>query len=91
MWLLIVIVPALIWLDFRLFKFYYKVIFKDEDDFNESVKYSVTPDIFSLFKGEYFRDRVAESKLGFFIFLCVGTVGLEIFIVNGIMQRCNLI
>lgn len=82
MWLLIVIIPIIIWLDFHLFKIYYRFFFKNKDDLNDSLKYTVTPDIFSLFKGEYFKDKFAEYKLGGFIFSCIATIALEIFIVK---------
>lgn len=84
MWFLIITVPLFIWLDFYLFKLFYNSIFRDDEDFNDSVKYTFTPDLFSLFKGEYFKDWFAEFKLGGFIFLCVATVLVEIFLLKGI-------
>lgn len=86
MWLLIVFVPILIWLDFHLFRGYFKFIFNDEDDFNKSLKYSITPDIVSLFRGEYFKDRFAEFKLSMFLFLCGVTIVLEILLLRGIIN-----
>lgn len=86
MWLLIIIVPLLIWLDFHLFRIYYKFIFTDEDDFQDSIKYSVTPDLFSLFKGEYSKDRLAEFKLSLFIFACIATIVLEVLLARGIVN-----
>ena len=49
-----------------------KVIFKDRDDFWEAVRFWFTPNFISFFRGEYWRDRFAEMKLGFFILCCVG-------------------
>jgi len=83
MWLIALILsPFIIWGDIKLFKLYYHAIFSDEDDFNESIKYSFTPDLFSLFKGEYRKDYWAECKLGWFSGLCIGTVVLEVFLLS---------
>ncbi len=41
----------------------FKVFFKDKDDFIECVKFWLTPDIISAFRGEYFDDYWAECKL----------------------------
>ncbi|MCB2290751.1 hypothetical protein LGK97_13475 [Clostridium sp. CS001] len=80
--LLIVIIPSLIWLDMHLFKIYYRYIFNDKDDFQNSVKYTLTPDIFSLFKGEYFKDKFSEAKLSGLILFCIITIFIEILIVR---------
>lgn len=83
MWLIVLIMsPFIIWLDAKLFKIFYKLIFRDEQEFNNSVKYKFTPDIFSLFRGEYLKDNFAEFKLGIFIMLCIGTIILEVNIVS---------
>ncbi|MBZ9689152.1 hypothetical protein G9F72_022910 [Clostridium estertheticum] len=82
MLLLIFIIPLLIWFNIYLFKVYYKFIFNDKDDFQNSVKYTLTPDIFSLFKGDYFKDKFSEAKLSGLIFFCIITIVIEILIVK---------
>jgi len=85
MWLIALILsPFIIWGDIKLFKYYFTCIFSDKDDFDESIKYSFTSDWYSLFKGEYRKDYAATSKLSMFCGLCIGTVILEIFILNAI-------
>ena len=86
MWILIFIIPLLIWLDIYLFKVYYNLLFRDEGDFHNSLKYTLTPDVFSLFKGEYFKDRFSEAKLSAIIILSIATIGIEIFIVKGLLN-----
>jgi hypothetical protein len=86
MWILIFIIPLLIWIDMYLFKFFFNIFFSGSEDFNNSVKYSFIPDIFSLFKGEYFEDKAAEFKLSFFIFLCIAAAVLEIWLVNALLK-----
>lgn len=76
------IIIVLLILNIPLYKAYFRLIFSDSDDFRNSVKYSFTPDLFSLFRGEYRKDRIAEMKLSFFYFLCFITVVVEFFIVN---------
>lgn len=86
MWLIVLIMlPFIIWADIKLFRLYFKGIFKDEEDLYESIRYSFTPDLFSLFKGEYMKDYLGEFKLGVFIMLCVVTVILEGVIVKAIL------
>ena len=71
---------------FTVYKVLFNMVFSDRDDFNESVKYSLTPDIISLFRGEYWKDRISEFKLGIFIFLCIIATVIEYWIVNQVIQ-----
>ena len=68
-----------------VYKRIFKLIFKDSNDFNDSIRYSFTPDLFSLFKGNYWKDRAGEAKLSFLIFCCVIIVVVEFFIINSII------
>lgn len=83
--IVLIALPFIIWGDIKLFNLFYKGIFKDSDDFNNSLKYSFIPDLFSLFSGEYFKDYFAELKLSMFMILCIGTILLEIAIANAIL------
>ena len=47
-----------------------KVFFGDFAGFLTALKFWFTPDVFSLFKGRYWDDTMAEMKLGVFIFVC---------------------
>ncbi|HEY5563074.1 MAG TPA: hypothetical protein VIK72_15215 [Clostridiaceae bacterium] len=85
MFLLIFIIPLLILLDIFLFKVYYNFIFRDNEDFQNSVKDTLTPDIFSLIKGEYFKDRFAQAKLSGLIVFCIATIVLEILVVKQLL------
>ena len=53
------------------------LVFNDWDDFLESVRFFLTPDMFSLFNREYWDDRWGEMKLGLWIAACVGCVFAE--------------
>ncbi|MBU5427050.1 hypothetical protein KQI41_11555 [Tissierella pigra] len=83
----IVIIALIIINIFTIYKFLFNLIFIDKDDFNKSVGYSLTPDIISLFRGEYWKDRGGEIKLGFFIMLCIIVTVFEYSIVIGIIKR----
>ncbi len=61
-------------------------IFRDREDINDSIKYSFTPDLFSFFKGNYWKDRVGEAKLTAFIFSCVVVVVVELLIIKWIIS-----
>lgn len=86
MWILIIIIPILTVLDFRLLKIYFKLVFDSKEDFYNSVRYNFIPEIFSLFKGEYLKDKFAEFKLGVFMFLCFITIILEVILVSKILD-----
>jgi hypothetical protein len=46
------------------------VFFGTWDDFLEAVRYKLTPDIISLFRGEYWEDWWAETKFSFWLLSC---------------------
>ena len=61
----------------------YKIIFKAM--FKESVRYSFTPDLFSLFRGQYWKDQIGEAKLSFFIIACISAIAFEYFIIKAVI------
>ena len=68
---------GMLWLTFRL-------MFPSNDEFAESVKYSFTPNLISLFKGEYGKDVMAELRLVGWIFFG-GVIGfMAALIVDGL-------
>ena len=83
---IVIIIILVIINAFTVYKFLYNLIFNDADDFNESLRYSFTPNIFSLFRGEYWKDRLGELKLVFFIILCILATAIEYGIIKAILQ-----
>jgi hypothetical protein len=53
-----------------LYVFLYKKFFADWKEFKEALLYSITPDLFSLFRGRFVKDVQAELKLFFFFAVC---------------------
>ena len=51
----------------------FKPIFGNAQGFGQCVKFWLTPDVFSLFRGEYCEDRWNEMKLGLWIAMGVIT------------------
>lgn len=72
---------------FTVYRFYFHMFFKDVDDINESIRFTLTPDLFSLFRGEYLKDRIGEFKLGLFIMLCFITTMIEYAFVYDLIIR----
>ena len=68
-------------LDIFLFRLYFKIIFGNIKSLQKSVKYSVTPDLYSLMKGKYVKDKLSEFKIGMFIGLIILTIVFEISII----------
>jgi len=71
---------------FTMYRFIFGIIFSNREGFYESVRYSLIPDIISLFRGEYWKDWINEFKLGIFIFLCVMATLIEYWIVSAILR-----
>jgi hypothetical protein len=53
------------------------VLFKDWDNFWDCIKFWLTPDIISLFRGEWIEDQWAQMKLFVWLALCAGAVLAE--------------
>ncbi len=60
-------------------KLLFRLFFDDSEEFWECVRYSFTPDVFSLFKGEYWDDKFKSLKLGVFLAICIGAGALVFF------------
>lgn len=86
MLLLVFIVPFFVWLNIYLFKVFYNFIFDDEQEIENSINYTCTPDIFSSVKGEYFKDKFAEFRLSILILFCTITIVWEFCIVKGALK-----
>lgn len=80
-----IFIIALVILNFPVYRFIYKLIFSDPEDFDESVKFSFTPDFISFFRGKYWQDRWGTFKLRMYIFLCLAVVALEYMAVDMVM------
>jgi hypothetical protein len=68
----------LILVNIPLYYGFYRLLFRDLQDFIDAIFYWFKPDLWSWLDGEFFEDFWAELKLGAFIFLCAGCVYLEI-------------
>ena len=55
-------------------RFLYPLMFEDSDDFWSCVGFSFRPDLFSLFRGEYWEDQIKSFKFSAFL-ICVGGSG----------------
>jgi len=51
----------------------FKPFFGDAEGFMDCVRFWLTPDVFSLFRGEWIEDRWSEMKLGLWLLCGVGT------------------
>lgn len=78
----LVIVILIIINIFTVYRMIFNMIFRDSDDLAESIRYSMIPDIISLFRGEYIKDRMAELKLGIFILACLVVTIIEYSIID---------
>jgi hypothetical protein len=65
-----------------VFAFLAWLFFKDWDEFKEAVIFWFTPNVISLFRGEYWDDRWAEMKLGLWLFCCFGCLCTEILLLD---------
>lgn len=79
-------VIVLILVNIPVYRFLFRLFFVDEEDYDKSVKYVFTPNLLSLFRGEYFKDRMATARLKFYIFLCAIVVILEYLLLDKAMD-----
>lgn len=82
----IMIVIILFILNIPVFKFIYRMFFSDPNEYNESVRYTFTPNIVSLFRGQYWKDKIGTARLQFFILLCLLVIFLEYTLVNKVID-----
>ncbi|MTI47947.1 hypothetical protein [Sporosalibacterium faouarense] len=82
----VAIIGILLIINIPIYKFIFKGFFYDIEDFKESLGYIFTPDLFSLFRGKYWQDRMSEMKAGGFIFLCIVITVLEFFLIQYIFE-----
>lgn len=54
-----------------------RLIFPTWEDFGEAVRFWLTPDLLSMFRGEWAEDQWNELKLLVWIALCAGCVWVE--------------
>jgi len=57
--------------DIPIYYFIFKKIFKSKDEFFGALKYYFRPNLISVAKGEYFKDRENERKIGKFLAICI--------------------
>jgi len=81
-----IIVLVLLVVNIPIYKVIFNSMFSSMDDFYESLRYVFTPDMFSLFRGEYMKDWFGEMKFQFFILMCGGVVFLEYTIISSLLK-----
>ena len=81
-----IIVIVLLVVNIPIFKVIFNSMFSSKDDFYESLRYVFTPDMFSLFRGEYMKDWFGEMKIQFFVLLCGGAIFLEYTIISSLLR-----
>ena len=55
----------------------YRTLFTDVDELADAIKFWITPEIFSAFRGEYWDDIWAEFKLLLLALVCAALVIVE--------------
>jgi len=63
----LILVVVLLIMNIPIYKFIFNLIFVSTEDFQESLRYVFTPDLISLFRGEYAKDWYGEMKVQFFV------------------------
>lgn len=81
-WLHTISVSMALWVvlgiaNFPIYLFAGRLFFPTSEDFWEAFKFSIQPDLLSLFTGEYLKDLYHSVKLSFFIACMTGLVSGE--------------
>lgn len=64
-------------------KLLFRLFFTDLEDFFDCVRLSLTPDVISMFRGEYGEDLTQSFKLGIYM-IAVGASGIAAYL--GVMK-----
>lgn len=73
-WIILIIVNC------PIYYYSFKLIFDSTEDFLDSVRYALTPDIISWVRGEGWDDFAGEWKLMAWLFVSIGAVCLEAYL-----------
>lgn len=83
----VLFVLACVAVDLPLFVLIGKLFYNDIEDFLEGIRFWITPDIISAFRGEYWDDLWEEWKLFAFISACGAFVIGEYYLFDALFQR----
>ena len=64
-------------------RYTFRWTFADLDDFWDCVKFSLTPDLFSMFRGQFFEDMTQSFKLSAYLLLTFGSGVLVYWAITG--------
>ncbi|GAA4849107.1 hypothetical protein GCM10023310_29310 [Paenibacillus vulneris] len=84
-WNILIIIVLLV-INYPLYRFLFSLFFYDEDEFEQSVKYSFTPNFISFFRGEYWKDKFSTMRLQAYSTTCILLVVIEFAIIHYILQ-----
>jgi len=84
-WDMIFIIMLLL-VNYPVYRFIYRLFFYDDNEFNESIRYSFTPNLISFFRGEYRKDKFSTMRLQMYVFLCVIVVVVEFTLLNKVIE-----
>ena len=80
----IILIPLLVAL--TVGKLAFPLVFVDSHDFSDCVRFSLTPNLISLFQGKFFEDIGKSMKLGFYMILVGGSGAFTYFGIVGILS-----
>ena len=81
------LLAILIAVNLPVYYFLWRLTFGCMEDFLECVRYWLTPDIISMFRGEYGEDFWGELKLFWWLALCVGAVAAEYALIHWLFLK----
>ncbi|AEI45716.1 hypothetical protein [Paenibacillus mucilaginosus] len=76
----------LLLLNLPLFRRLFRLFFPDEDDFRAALQFSLTPDLISLLRGRFLKDKWEETRLLFFVISCLAVTYGEWLLVNRLVH-----
>jgi len=82
----ILLIIVLLVVNIPVYKKIKEMLFPNPDDFSEAIRYAFTPDLLSLFRGEYWNDRIHEAALSFMFLGCIIVVAFEYFLIRVVLN-----
>lgn len=83
-WNILILILLLV-INYPVYRFLFNWFFYDEDEFEESVRYSFTPNFISFFRGEYWKDKFSTMRLKVYTISCIAVVVLEFVLINKVI------
>ncbi|GIP39372.1 hypothetical protein J31TS4_26520 [Paenibacillus sp. J31TS4] len=80
------ILVVLFLVNLPVYNWLHRLLFRNDQEFRQSMRYILTPDLISLFRGRFWQDLRGETRLKLFFFLCIAVTFIEFALVHRLLR-----